>query len=131
MKLSYLTIEPDDDLTIVRVRAGLFDQMGEMEQEGPKEGDIVNELTSLGYPAGIVLDIRAAGENNHRTLSMVVILIKTLKDFGIRTAVCGTDDFVQIWETCRLGKVSPACTDELAARQLARPVPVETLPKDS
>jgi hypothetical protein len=43
---------------------------------------------------------------------MVVILIKTLKDFGIRTAVCGTDDFVRIWETT--GRRSPAPAETTA-----------------
>jgi hypothetical protein len=115
--LAYLTIEMRGDITVVAVRAGLFDQMPDMGGGGPPTGDIVGELRAahLGSPDGVVLDVRAAGDINHRTLAVVFALARELSGAATRLAVCGTADFVKIWGMCRFPSVCPAYADMVAA----------------
>jgi hypothetical protein len=123
MPLAYLTIETCGPTAVVAVRAGLFDRMPDMGEGGPLAGDIVAELQAayLGSPAGVVLDVRAAGEINHRTLAVVFALARELSGRAAHRAVCGTADFVKIWELCRFPSVCPAYADMVVAETSVRP----------
>jgi hypothetical protein len=121
--LAHLSIETRGDVAIVAVCAGLFDRMPEMGEGGPSTAEIVGALRAarLGSPVGVVLDIRAAGEINHRTLAVVSTLAQELSGRAVRRAVCRTADFVTIWEMCRFPSICPAYADMATAEASVRP----------
>jgi hypothetical protein len=114
MSLAYLTTETQGDVAIVTLRAGLFDEMPEMSDGGPRSADVVAELkaANLGSPTGTVLDVQASGNINHRTIALIFALVRHLSSLGTRHAVCGDVEFVNIWKNiCGFGSVSTAYAD--------------------
>lgn len=92
-----------EDVVIISLRANLFDEMPD-EFYGPiREADVRREFAgvSLDSTSGVILDLRAAGNVSHRTLSLLFQLAYQLSARVGQVAVCGSTEFAEIWRILR------------------------------
>ena len=113
----HLTARLQGDVLLVAIREGVFDAIPELNGPNPTERGVVEEFTDAlsSSPAGVVLDIRSAGEINKRTLSLVLLLAGALSRSGLRRAICCTPGAAEVLQVSRMTGVCPCYTDLLQA----------------
>lgn len=119
-KTQYFSFENNEGTCLVTVAAGLFDRMPEVQHEsaGPTYEELRSDFYE-GWPSAspaVLLDVRSAGEFNHRTMSVMAHLSRMVKETGGRIVVCIPGDTVPIWQVCKFDKlVAPYFTEPAAA----------------
>ena len=93
--------------------SALFDELDEMGMSGPSVDEFRKEFAAVHLEGSdtVILDVRQAGQLTHRTLAIVVALVRQILSGTKRCAVLGHDEFLDVWKVTRLDSLCAAFAD--------------------